>query len=151
MNSPAMKPTMKRFEPGEGWTDSMAPVVSINDYAKSQSQSQSQKEELPADALSSLGDSIQDVFQSLKISDPELSCWSDVDLAIKEVGLKLQEKKQLEARLLELESEIHQSSNLAAELVNVAYQKEMEIHATSRMRLEIAGLLNQRLSNALKK
>ena len=147
MNSPAMKPTMKRFEPGEGWTDSMAPVVSINDYAKSQSQ----KEELPADALSSLGDSIQDVFQSLKINDPELSCWSDVDLAIKEVGLKLQEKKQLEARLLELESEIHQSSNLAAELVNVAYQKEMEIHATSRMRLEIAGLLNQRLSNALKK
>lgn len=147
MNSPAMKPTMKRFEPGEGWTDSMAPVVSIYDYAKSQSQ----KEELPADALSSLGDSIQDVFQSLKISDPELSCWSDVDLAIKEVGLKLQEKKQLEARLLELESEIHQSSNLAAELVNVAYQKEMEIHATSRMRLEIAGLLNQRLSNALKK
>ncbi len=147
MNSPAMKPTMKRFEPGEGWTDSMAPVVSINEYAKSQSQ----KEELPADALSSLGDSIQDVFQSLKISDPELSCWSDVDLAIKEVGLKLQEKKQLEARLLELESEIHQSSNLAAELVNVAYQKEMEIHATSRMRLEIAGLLNQRLSNALKK
>lgn len=147
MNSPAMKPTMKRFEPGEGWTDSMAPVVSINDYAKSQSQ----KEELPADALSSLGDSIQDVFQSLKISDPELSCWSDVDLAIKEVGLKLQEKKQLEARLLELESEIHQSSNLAAELVNVAYHKEMEIHATSRMRLEIAGLLNQRLSNALKK
>ena len=147
MSSPAMKPTMKRFEPGEGWTDSMAPVVSINDYAKSQSQ----KEELPADALSSLGDSIQDVFQSLKISDPELSCWSDVDLAIKEVGLKLQEKKQLEARLLELESEIHQSSNLAAELVNVAYQKEMEIHATSRMRLEIAGLLNQRLSNALKK
>ncbi len=147
MNSPAMKPTMKRFEPGEGWTDSMAPVVSINDYAKTQSQ----KEELPSDALSSLGDSIQDVFQSLKISDPELSCWSDVDLAIKEVGLKLQEKKQLEARLLELESEIHQSSNLAAELVNVAYQKEMEIHATSRMRLEIAGLLNQRLSNALKK
>ncbi len=147
MNSPAMKPTMKRFEPGEGWTDSMAPVVSINDYAKTQSH----KEELPADALSSLGDSIQDVFQSLKISDPELSCWSDVDLAIKEVGLKLQEKKQLEARLLELESEIHQSSNLAAELVNVAYQKEMEIHATSRMRLEIAGLLNQRLSNALKK
>jgi hypothetical protein len=147
MNSPAMKPTMKRFEPGEGWTDSMAPVVSINDYAKTQSQ----KEELPADALSSLGDSIQDVFQSLKINDPELSCWSDVDLAIKEVGLKLQEKKQLEARLLELESEIHQSSNLAAELVNVAYQKEMEIHATSRMRLEIAGLLNQRLSNALKK
>ena len=147
MSSPAMKPTMKRFEPGEGWTDSMAPVVSINDYAKSQSQ----KEELPADALSSLGDSIQDVFQSLKISDPELSCWSDVDLAIKEVGLKLQEKKQLEARLLELESEIHQSSNLAAELVNVAYHKEMEIHATSRMRLEIAGLLNQRLSNALKK
>jgi len=50
-----------------------------------------------------------------------------------------------------LESEIHQSSNLAAELVNVAYQKEMEIHATSRIRLEIAGLLNQRLSNALKK
>jgi hypothetical protein len=142
-----MKPTMKRFEPGEGWTDSIAPVVSINAYGKTQSQ----KEELPADALSSLGDSIQDVFQSLKINDPELSCWADVDLAIKEVGLKLQEKKQLEARLLELESEIHQSSNLAAELVNVAYQKEMEIHATSRMRLEIAGLLNQRLSNALKK
>jgi hypothetical protein len=125
MSSPAMKPTMKRFEPGEGWTDSIAPVVSINDYAKTQSQ----KEELPADALSSLGDSIQDVFQSLKISDPELSCWSDVDMAIKEVGLKLQEKKQLEARLLELASEIHESSNLAAELVNVAYQKEMEILA----------------------
>jgi len=147
MNSPAMKPTMKRFEPGEGWTDSMAPVVSINDYAKTQSS----KEELPADALSSLGDSIQDVFQSLKISDPESSSWAEVDIAIKKVAIKLQEKKQLEARLLELESEIHESSNLAAELVNVAYQKEMEIHATSRMRLEIAGLLNQRLSNALKK
>lgn len=147
MNSPAKKPTMKRFEPGEGWTDSIAPVVSINDYAKTQSS----KEELPADALSSLGDSIQDVFQSLKISDPESSSWAEVDIAIKKVAIKLQEKKQLEARLLELESEIHETSNLAAELVNVAYQKEMEIHATSRIRLEIAGLLNQRLSNALKK
>jgi hypothetical protein len=45
---------------------------------------------------------------------------------------------------------IEEASSSAALLVNDAYKREMEIHATSKLRLEIAEMLNQKLANALK-
>jgi hypothetical protein len=40
--------------------------------------------------------------------------------------------------------------NLTAQFVNHAYQNEVEIHATSKVRVQIAESLNQRIKNALK-
>ena len=42
------------------------------------------------------------------------------------------------------------AQHLAAEFVNHAYQNEVEIHATSKVRVQIAESLNQRIKNALK-
>ncbi len=154
MSNLATKPMMKRFEPGVGWTDTAvtvaaaAPVVQINHFGRPEQESSTGP--IAADALANLGDSIQDIFQSLQISDPAQQSWHEVDLAIKEVGAKLQEKKLLENRLNELKIEIAEASNLAAELVEAAHRKEMEIHNMSKMRLDIAELLNNKLTNALK-
>lgn len=150
MSNLATKPMMKRFEPDVGWRDvaNVAPVVSINNFSRPEQKSSTKP--ILADALANLGNSIQDVFKSLKIVDPAQQTWSEVDIAIKEVGAKLQEKKQLESRLNELKTEIELASNLAAGLVATAHQKEMEIHSMSKMRLDIAELLNNKLANALK-
>lgn len=152
MSNLATKPMMKRFEPGVGWTDTAvtvaAPVVQINHFSRPDQHAPSAP--IAADALANLGDSIQDIFNSLKIADPAQQSWHEVDLAIKEVGAKLQEKKQLEMRLNELKTEIEQASHLAAELVEAAHRKEVEIHNMARMRLDIAELLNNKLTNALK-
>lgn len=150
MSNLATKPMMKRFEPGIGWSDAaaVAPVVSIKSFSRPELKSSTRA--IPADALANLGDSIQDIFKSLQITDPAQQSWSQVDHAIKDLGIKLQEKKQLESRLNELKTEIEFASNIAAELVATAHQKEVEIHTMSKMRLDIAELLNNKLSNALK-
>ncbi len=150
MSNAALKPAMKRFEPDTGWTDA-APLMLVNEHQPPDNNKiATQSEPISADALSNLGDSIQDVFSSLKISDTRLESWSDVDLAIRSIGVKLKEKKLLEHRLVELKLEIEEASSDAAVLVNAAYKREMEIHATSKLRLEIAEMLNQKLANALK-
>jgi hypothetical protein len=149
MSNAATKPAMKRFEPDSGWSDAVTPLMLVNEH-HSPNKIATQTEALSADALSNLGDSIQDVFSSLKISDTRLESWSDVDLAIRSIGVKLKEKKLLEHRLIELKLEIEDASSAAALLVNDAYKREMEIHATSKLRLEIAEMLNQKLANALK-
>lgn len=151
MSNAAIKPAMKRFEPDSGWSDAVTPLMLVNEHhSQSNNKITTQPESLSADALSNLGDSIQDVFSSLKISDTRLESWSDVDLAIRSIGVKLKEKKLLEYRLVELKLEIEEASTSAALLVNDAYKREMEIHATSKLRLEIAEMLNQKLANALK-
>lgn len=146
----ANKPSMKRFEPTSGWSDAANPIVLIDEFSKSDNNAPVTSENLSADALSNLGDSIQDVFNSLKISDPRLESWSDVDLAIRDVGAKIKERRQLENRLQELKLEIATASELAASLVTAAYKQELEVHATAKLRVEIAELLNQKLANALK-
>ena len=151
MSNAATKPAMKRFEPDSGWSDAVNPLMLVNEHhLPNNDKITPQSEALSADALSNLGDSIQDVFSSLKISDTRLESWSDVDLAIRSIGVKLKEKKLLEHRLVELKLEIEEASSAAALLVNDAYKREMEIHATSKLRLEIAEMLNQKLANALK-
>jgi hypothetical protein len=150
MSNAATKPAMKRFEPDSGWSDAVTPLMLVNEHHSPNNKITIQTEALSADALSNLGDSIQDVFSSLKISDTRLESWSDVDLAIRSIGVKLKEKKLLEHRLVELKLEIEEASSAAALLVNDAYKREMEIHATSKLRLEIAEMLNQKLANALK-
>jgi hypothetical protein len=152
MSNAATKPAMKRFEPDSGWSDAVTPLMLINEHhlPNNNNKITTQSEALSADALSNLGDSIQDVFSSLKISDTRLESWSDVDLAIRSIGVKLKEKKLLENRLVELKLEIEEASTAAALLVNDAYKREMENHATSKLRLEIAEMLNQKLANALK-
>lgn len=151
MSNLATKPMMKRFEAGIGWSDApvMAPVVSIhNNFSRPEQKSPTRP--FAADALANLGDSIQDIFETLKISDPAQQSWQEVDIAIKKVGIKLQEKKQLENRLNELMTEIELDSHTAAELVVLAHKKEVEIHNMSKMRLDIAELLNSKLTKALK-
>ena len=151
MSNAATKPAMKRFEPDSGWSDAVNPLMLVNEHhLPNNNKITTQSKALSADALSNLGDSIQDVFSSLKISDTRLESWSDVDLAIRSIGVKLKEKKLLEHRLVELKLEIEEASSAAALLVNDAYKREMEIHATSKLRLEIAEMLNQKLANALK-
>ena len=151
MSNAATKPAMKRFEPDSGWSDAVNPLMLVNEHhLPNNNKITTQSKALSADALSNLGDSIQDVFSSLKISDTRLESWSDVDLAIRSIGVKLKEKKLLEHRLVELKLEIEEVSSAAALLVNDAYKREMEIHATSKLRLEIAEMLNQKLANALK-
>jgi hypothetical protein len=151
MSNAATKPAMKRFEPDSGWSDAVTPLMLVNEHhSQNNNKITTQSEALSADALSNLGDSIQDVFSSLKISDTRLESWSDVDLAIRSIGVKLKEKKLLEYRLVELKLEIEEASTAAALLVNDAYKREMEIHATSKLRLEIAEILNQKLASVLK-
>jgi hypothetical protein len=151
MTNAALKPAMKRFEPDSGWSDAVTPLVLVNEHSSlDNNKVATQSDPISADALSNLGDSIQDVFSSLKISDTRLESWSDVDLAIRSIGVKLKERKLLEHRLVELKLEIEEASSQAAVLVNSAYKREMEIHATSKLRLEIAEMLNQKLANALK-
>ena len=150
MSNTVKKPSMKRFEPKSGWTDASAPVVSISEYIKSDKQAPRDEEQLSADALVNLGESIQDVFNSLKINDPRLQAWTQVHAAIRLIGGKLQEKKLLEERIAELKMEIEGVRTLASELVIGAYQSELEVHATSKLRVQIAESLNEKLINALK-
>jgi hypothetical protein len=152
MSNAGNKPAMKRFEPDSGWSDAVTPLMLVNEHhSPDNNKNATQSEALSADALSNLGESIQDVFSSLKISDTRLESWSDVDLAIRSIGVKLKEKKLLEHRLVELKLEIEEASSAASLLVKDAYKREMEINAISKLRLEIAEMLNQNLGNALKK
>lgn len=107
MAKTSSKPTMMRFEPKAGWTEaSTAEVVSIHDHPRKEVRIEpsveprtetrvdsAEVEQFSAEALVNLGESIQDVFDSLQINDPRLQAWNQVHAAIKLIGTKLQEKK----------------------------------------------------------
>jgi len=90
---------MMRFEPKAGWSEATtAEVVSIHDHPRKEARVEPRVEptevqQFSAEALVNLGESIQDVFDSLQINDPRLQAWSQVHAAIKLIGTKLQEKK----------------------------------------------------------
>ena len=152
MANKAVKPAMMRFEPKAGWSDAGAPVVSMSDYVKQENKPDEESpEQLTAEALVNLGESIQDVFNTLKLNDPRLQAWTQVHAAIRLIGGKLEEQKTLEERLASLKMEIEGVRSLAAELVVGAYQSELEVHATSKLRVQIAESLNKKLITALKK
>ena len=102
------------------------------------------------ESLSELGASIVEVFNSLKLDDPRLEIWTQVNASIEKISEKINEQKLLEQKLHEVAIDIENLRNLAAEFVNHAYQNEVEIHATSKVRVQIAESLNQRIKNALK-
>ena len=152
------KPTMMRFEPQSGWSEAPAPgqVISINEHMRelrdtsAESADQSALEAIPSDTLVDIGESMQEVFESLKISDPRLQAWTQVNAAIRLISGKLQERKTLQERITTLETEIEGVRSLAAELVGNAYRSEQEIHETSKLRMQIAEELSQKLTVALK-
>ena len=152
------KPTMMRFEPQSGWSEAPAPgqVISINEHMRelrdtsAESVDQSALEAIPSDTLVDIGESMQEVFGSLKISDPRLQAWTQVNAAIRLISGKLQERKTLQERIATLETEIEGVRSLAAELVSNAYRSEQEIHETSKLRMQIAEELSQKLTVALK-
>ena len=117
---------MKRFEPETGWSDAGGRVIYLNDRIKSDNKSEDfrniTREPLSAEALVNLGESMQDVFDSLKISDPRLQAWTQVHAAIRLIGGKIQEQKALQARIEALDSEIEGVRSLASELVENAYR-----------------------------
>jgi len=150
------KPTMMRFEPQSGWSEAPGQVISINEHMRevrdpgTDSADQSALEAIPSDALVDIGESMQEVFESLKISDPRLQAWTQVNAAIRLISGKLQERKTLQERIATLETEIEGVRSLAAELVGNAYRSEQEIHETSKLRMQIAEELSQKLTVALK-
>lgn len=154
MGKQAAKATMMRFEPQSGWSEASGQVIpineSINESINTGEPSSESTELLSADALVNLGDSMQEVFDSLKINDPRLQAWTQVHAAIRLIGGKLQEKKSLQERLAAIDLEIEGVRNLASELVGNAYRSEQELHETSRLRMQIAESLHEKLSSALK-
>jgi DNA repair ATPase RecN len=150
------KPTMMRFEPQAGWSEATGQVISLNEHVRELRETSadmadpSALESLPTDALVDIGESMQEVFESLKISDPRLQAWTQVNAAIRLISGKLQERKTLQERINTLETEIEGVRSLAAELVGNAYRSEQEIHETSKLRMQIAEELSQKLTVALK-
>jgi hypothetical protein len=150
------KPAMMRFEPQSGWSEASGQVISINERIRevpdtiADSADQSALEAIPSDTLVDIGESMQEVFESLKISDPRLQAWTQVNAAIRLISGKLQERKTLQERITTLETEIEGVRSLAAELVGNAYRSEQEIHETSKLRMQIAEELSQKLTVALK-
>lgn len=159
MRKTSSKPAMMRFEPSAGWTEATtAEVVSITDHPRMETRVEPRVEPIEendagtysAEALVNLGESIQDVFDSLQINDPRLQAWTQVHAAIKLIGTKLQERKALEERILALGKEIESVRHLASELVSSAYRSEQEVHETSKLRMQIAESLSDKLVAALK-
>jgi DNA repair ATPase RecN len=162
MANPSSKPTMMRFEPNSGWSDAGANVIPMTDQPPPPPSdaeiadeflaglSSQLSTEFPSDALIDIGQSMQDVFDSLKISDPRLQAWTQVHAAIRLISGKLEEKKAMQEKVRSLEQEIEGVRSLAAELVSNAYRSEQEVHETSKLRMQIAESLSEKLSNALK-
>jgi hypothetical protein len=78
------------------------------------------------------------------LSDPNF--WNDRRKSSK----MLKEKKALEDRIQALIQEVESVRNLASELVSSAYRSEQEVHETSRLRMQVAESLSDKLVAALK-
>jgi hypothetical protein len=166
MGKPSAKPMMMRFEPESGWSEAAAEIIQINDRARTEDPTDAQTNPLPAlsvsadpahaidniqtETLIEIGESMQDVFNSLKISDPRLQAWTQVHAAIRLVSGKLVEKKSLQESIVALDAEIEGVRSLAAELLTTAYRNEQEIHEISTLRMQIAESLTEKLAAALK-
>ncbi len=152
MGKRSAKPSMMRFEPELGWSEARGQVISINEHVNSDTavSKENPTDIPPMEALVDIGDSMQEVFESLKISDPRLQAWTQVNAAIRLISGKLQEKQALEEKIRALAVEIEGVRSLAAELVDNAYRSEHEIHETSKLRMQVAESLSAKLSAALK-
>ncbi len=150
MSDQAAKPTMMRFEPDMGWSAAVAPTVQGETPSVQEENLPQTSTSLSADALLNIGESMQDVFEDLKIGDQRLQGWSQVHAALRLLGAKLQERKALLERLAALDEEIDGVRGLAMEVVKNAHQSEQEVHETSKLRMQIAESLSEKLGAALK-
>ena len=150
MNDSPEKMPMRRFEPKLGWSEASAPVVQVKELIDLPADVLGSGEKLSAEALINLGESIQDVFDNLKINDPRLQAWSQIHATIRLIGGKIQEKKSLEELHAVLTSEIESLRSLATEMVIGAYKSELEVLATANLRVKVAEALNDKLLNVLK-
>jgi hypothetical protein len=171
MTSKNSKLVMMRFDPRGGWVQPSEEEVIMDDAAgiapakakpvevkpaqdkpaqdKPANVSVSTSASVSTDVLSELGDSIVDTFNTLKLDDPRLQVWSQVKSTIGRIADKRDEQKLLEQRLQTVKLEIQGLRSLTSELVNFAYQSEVEIHATSKVRVQVAESLNQKIRKAL--
>lgn len=168
MTTKNSKLVMMRFDPRGGWVQPSEEEVIVDDAADiapakakpvevkpaqeksvDVSASASASASISTDVLSELGDSIVDTFNSLKLDDPRLQVWSQVKSTIGRIADKRDEQKLLEQRLQTVKLEIQGLRSLTSELVNFAYQSEVEIHATSKVRVQVAESLNQKIRKAL--
>lgn len=148
---------MMRFDPTTGWVKPSEEHIdlSTDEVRKASIPMQDSTTFLmsktpAADNLAELGASIVQVFNSLKLEDPRLEIWDQVNATIEKIAAKVHEQKLLAQQLYEVGIDIENLRNLASEFVNHAYQNELEIHATSKVRLQIAESLQQQIKNALK-
>jgi len=151
---------MMRFDPRAGWVQPSEQHIEMDEEQAPSAKQASPLREAPPlssavkalalESLTELGASIVEVFNSLKLDDPRLEIWTQVNASIEKISEKINEQKLLEQKLHEVAIDIENLRNLAAEFVNHAYQNEVEIHATSKVRVQIAESLNQRIKNALK-
>jgi len=153
MSNQTPKLVMMRFDPRGGWVKPSDEKVQVEGDDVSLRTKPSPLEapaEFSAQAITELGESIADVFNSLKLEDPRLQAWDQVNSAIRQISDKLTEQKLLEDRLLSVKAEIIGLRSLATELVDSAYQNEVEVHATSKVRVQVAESLNKQITSALK-
>lgn len=148
---------MMRFDPRTGWVKPSEEHMDMctDDLQKTTDPNRevplfSTAKTPAAENLALLGASIVDVFHSLKLEDPRLEIWDQVNATIEKIAEKVDEQKMLAQQLYEVGIDIENLRNLASEFVSHAYQNELEIHATSKVRLQIAESLQQRIKNALK-
>ena len=153
MSNQTPKLVMMRFDPRGGWVKPSDEKVQVEGDDVSLRTKPSPFEapaKFSAQAITELGESIADVFNSLKLEDPRLQAWDQVNSAIRQISDKLTEQKLLEDRLLSVKAEIIGLRSLATELVDSAYQNEVEVHATSKVRVQVAESLNKQITSALK-
>jgi hypothetical protein len=155
MSKPSPKLVMMRFDPRGGWVKPSDEAVHVEPLGQSEEPAAALPQpEAPAkfsaQSITELGDSIVDVFNSLKLEDPRLQTWEQVNSAIRRMSDKLAEQKLLEDRLVSVKAEIAGLRSLASELVDSAYQNEVEVHATSKVRVQVAESLNKKITIALK-
>ena len=155
MSKPSPKLVMMRFDPRGGWVKPSDEAVHVEPTGLVEAPASALPQpEAPAkfsaQSITELGDSIVDVFNSLKLEDPRLQTWEQVNSAIRRMSDKLTEQKLLEERLVSVKAEIAGLRSLASELVDSAYQNEVEVHATSKVRVQVAESLNKKITAALK-
>lgn len=153
MSKPSPKLVMMRFDPRGGWVKPSEEAFHVQDSdvpARATTAVVETPEKSSAESLTELGDSILDVFNTLKIEDPRLQVWGQVNSTIRRMSDKLTEQQLLEDRLVSIRAEIEGLRNLAAEMVGSAYQNEVDVHATSKVRVQVAESLNKKITKALK-
>lgn len=155
MSKPSPKLVMMRFDPSGGWVKPGDEGVHVEPSGEAEEPAAGlPQHESPvkfsAQSINELGDLIVDVFNSLKLEDPRLQAWGQVKSAICRMSDKLTEQKLLEERLVSVKAEIAGLRSLAWELVDSAHQSEVEVHATSKMRVQVAESLNKKITRALK-